>query len=465
MSIEIREDWSSWLAEVAQKYGAPGAAMALRRPDGSMVGACTGVVNASTGVAVSIDSVFQIGSVSKVWTTTLLMTYVEEGVIKLDSLVSEYLPELKLTDQATLDSLTVRHLLNHTSGLPGDWFPDTGRGDDCLEKYVALFAELELEAGLEEIPSYSNSAFSLVGRIIERVTGKVWDATLRERIIEPLCLTHTSTLPEEAILHNAAVGHVGLGDTQHVTPMFLLPRNCGPAGTVSSSVEDLLTFGAAHLPGSPGPISEQSKALMQTVTSVMPGGSYSRSSFGLGWMVSTWGDQKVIQHDGATIGQCAGLRVVPEKGIVACLMINGGNWVPLRDEVLRTLFAGYDDLTVPSPPVPLTGGEAEDARVRAGAVETADIAGTYRSNGQQVTVAADSGGGFTMSLLNLDALEELASDGEEPMEAMALVPVAPDTFLYELPGLGYWNPVIFVRDGAGAVKFAHTGGRAARKRG
>ena len=74
---------------------------------------------------------------SKVWTATLAMQLVDEGKLDLDAPVADVLPELRLADADVAKTVTMRHLLNHTSGIDGDVFTDTGRGDDCVEKYVA----------------------------------------------------------------------------------------------------------------------------------------------------------------------------------------------------------------------------------------------------------------------------------------------------------------------------------------
>ena len=118
------------------------------------------------------------------------------------------LPELQLAEPEVARQVTVRHLLTHTSGIDGDVFTDTGRGDDCLERYVALLADVAQNHPLGATWSYCNSGYSLLGRIIEHVTGDTWDKALRERLFTPLGLQHTVTLPEEALLHAAAVGHV-----------------------------------------------------------------------------------------------------------------------------------------------------------------------------------------------------------------------------------------------------------------
>jgi CubicO group peptidase (beta-lactamase class C family) len=97
--------------------------------------------------------------------------------------------------------------------------------------------------------SYCNSGFSLAGRVIEVLTGKTWDAVLRERLIEPLGLTHTSTLPEEAILHRVAVGHIQPDPDEAHRPVttWMIPRSAGPAGLINATAKDVTTFARLHL--------------------------------------------------------------------------------------------------------------------------------------------------------------------------------------------------------------------------
>ncbi len=196
------------------------------------------------------DSLFQIGSIGKVWTATVVMQLVDEGLLDLDAPIVEALPELRLADPDVTKQVTMRHLLTHTSGIDGDVFTDTGRGDDCLEKYVAALDDVAQNHPLGATWSYCNSGFSLMGRVIEKVTEGTWDQAMRERVFAPLGLEHTATLPEEALLHRAAVGHVAEGtDEPARAPAWGLPRSLGPAGLITSTVADVLAFARMHLTG------------------------------------------------------------------------------------------------------------------------------------------------------------------------------------------------------------------------
>jgi CubicO group peptidase (beta-lactamase class C family)/predicted alpha/beta-fold hydrolase len=205
--------WQRRLTALAGRHRVPGATLGILRVrpggDDELVEAAHGVVNKDTGVATTTDTVFQIGSISKVWTATVVMQLVDEGLLDLDAPVIDVLPEFRLADPEVTKQVTMRHLLTHTSGIDGDVFTDTGRGDDCLEKYVAVLAGQTQNHPLGATWSYCNAGLSVAGRVIEKLTGGTWDAAVRARLFGPLGLRRTGTLPEEALAHRTAIGHVG----------------------------------------------------------------------------------------------------------------------------------------------------------------------------------------------------------------------------------------------------------------
>src|SRR6185437_1358951 len=182
--------WAGRLAEHAKAAHVQGAALALWA-DGQQHLAATGVLSTATGVPVTPDSLFQIGSITKTWTATMIMQLIDEGKLSLDTTVAQVLPGLLRLGVADIAAqVTVRHLLTHTSGLDGDIFTDTGRGEDCVQRYV----EDLLPDAVQVFPvgaaySYCNSGYVLLGRIIEVLDDREWDASLRQRLIEPLGLT------------------------------------------------------------------------------------------------------------------------------------------------------------------------------------------------------------------------------------------------------------------------------------
>src|SRR5688500_7087716 len=120
-----KKELQSRLEELTKKHKVVGAAVGVLH-DGEGTEAAAGVVNLNTGVEVTPDTVFQIGSMGKSWTATVVMQMVDEGKLDLDVPVQTYLPTFKVADPEVSAKVTLRHLLPHTSGIDGDHFPDTG---------------------------------------------------------------------------------------------------------------------------------------------------------------------------------------------------------------------------------------------------------------------------------------------------------------------------------------------------
>lgn len=161
------------LAERIERYRVPGASLAVLH-DGEVFETAAGVVNVDTGVETTPDSVFQIGSITKLMTTTLAMQLVDEGRLDLDAPVRTWLPELELQDAEAARTITPRHLLTHTSGIDGDFFVDTGRGDDAVERFVVACMALPQPHPVGEGFSYCNAGFVIAGRVIEKLRGAPW---------------------------------------------------------------------------------------------------------------------------------------------------------------------------------------------------------------------------------------------------------------------------------------------------
>ncbi|HEV2537703.1 MAG TPA: serine hydrolase domain-containing protein [Streptosporangiaceae bacterium] len=380
-------NWTARLNELATEARVPGAALGIWA-DGQEILVAAGELNSATRVPVTADSLFQVGSITKIWTATMIMQLADEGQLSLDTTVAEVLPGARLGTADVGGQVTVRHLLTHTSGIDGDVFTDTGRGDECVERYIGLLAETPSVFAPGAAYSYCNSGFVVLGRIIEVLDGQSWDESLRERLVSPLALTQTVTLPEEAILHRAAVGHRRGGTPVDV---WNLPRSVGPAGLISATAGDLLTFARLHLDGGVTAdgkrvVSEASVAAMQTAGAAIPEFSAPGSAIGLGWRLSRWGDRTIIGHDGDTIGQSAYLRIDPEARAAACLLTNATESETLYRQVFNEVFGTLTGVTMPAPPRPGATGP------RAGrALDPGQHAGRYERVSRRFDVSVRDG--------------------------------------------------------------------------
>ncbi|MBM2614985.1 beta-lactamase family protein [Actinoplanes sp. LDG1-06] len=444
------DHWNRRLAEIAERHDVPGATLGILHGE-ELTEAAYGVLNLRTGVETTTDSLFQIGSISKVWTATLVMQLVDEGKLQLDAPLVEVLPELRLSDPGVTAKVTMRHLLTHTSGIDGDIFTDTGRGDDCLEKYTAVLADAAQNHPLEATWSYCNSGFSLAGRVVEKLTGGTWDAAVRERLVTPLGLAHTVTLPEEALLHRAAAGHMTQEGKQVVAPVWGIPRSAGPAGSIVSTAADLLAFARMHLDGGVAAdgsrvLSADSAAAMAEHQVELPDKHTLGDSWGLGWERADWDGHRLIGHDGNTIGQAAFLRILPERGIAVALLTNGGNGAKLYEELYREIFDELAGVPVPHPLGPPATPVDVDPTPFVGVYERASIR-------QEMSVGDD---GPVMRFSITGPLAEVLQ--EKPVD-YRMVAVEPNLFVCQDPATGNWVPATFYELPTGE-KYVHFGARA-----
>lgn len=438
------------LSSLAARHRVPGASIAVLYGD-DIVTAATGVLNLNTGAKTTPDSLFQIGSITKVYTATMVMQLVDEGKIDLDAPLVEVLPELRLADPDVTKTLTMRHLLCHTSGIQGDNFTDTGRGDDCVARYVDSLEELGQSHRLGATMSYCNTGYVIAGRVVEVLTGKTWDAALAERISAPLGLEQTFTLPEEALRFAAAAGHVSEhGAAPTLAPVWTLPRSCGPAGLICSTASDVVRFARLHLEGGLGVLSPRSVEAMQEPQVAVPDAFTLGSHWGLGWILFGW-DRKVFGHDGNTIGQGAFLRVVPEEKLAVALLTNGGDAQALYRELYAGLLQELSGVEIPDRPHPPATALEPD-------LDLDQHVGTYERIGSRFEVAKRDGA-LCATVTTTGPLADLVPD---PVTEYPLVAVDQDLFVTRPDGSDTWVPVVFYRLDDGS-RYVHFGARATPK--
>ena len=220
--------------------------------DGQLHQAASGILNLDTGVEATTDSIFQIGSITKVFTASLVMRWVEMGRVDLDKPVQHYLRDFQLADAQAAATITVGQLLNHTNGIAGDYFPDDQHEPGPhIERLVLRCSQLPLVHPVGEGFSYSNIAFAVAGRLIEVVSGMSWHSAMEEWIFKPLGMDHAICRPDDIIRFRAALGHLapaGQPEQVHTCSGKWLTLGQAPAGsTPTMTAADLITFGRAHL--------------------------------------------------------------------------------------------------------------------------------------------------------------------------------------------------------------------------
>jgi CubicO group peptidase (beta-lactamase class C family) len=446
------DHWQKRLNELRATYHIPGASLAVL-VDGKIHELASGVLHRGTGVDVTTDSLFQVGSITKVYTAILVMQLVDSGELGLDTSIKDVLPEFTVPGS---EAITIRQLLSHTSGLTSDFTIDTGRGDDCLTRYLEAVKELRLDSQPGSVVSYSSVGYNVLGRIVEVVTGQTWDDALRDRLLTPLGLTGTVTLPEEVLRFRAAMGHLPGGDLDPEPAPFwnLLPRSSGPSGgALCATAADLVRLAKMHLDGGIAPdstrvlTSESVTAMQHFVAKIPDKWTSGNEGWGLGWMLYDWDGVPVFGHDGATIGQNGYLRIVPGVGMAVAMLTNGGGTDFLHTLLFRELFEELAGVRMPNNTF---GPVSQPPRV-----DITPFIGIYKRQGVGISILEHNG---TLHLVY--ETDDGRKDPSPPLE-IELIPVSENVFAGAGGGQD-WIPVVFSTLTEGLV-YCYIGMRAAPK--
>ena len=351
------------VAALADELGIPAVAVGIVHGDDEQT-AFHGITSVPNPLPVTEDTLFQFGSITKTYTATALVILAEQGKVDLGAPVRRYVPELTLADEDVARAVTVAQLLNHTSGWDGDSETDTGDGDDALARFVAKLADLQQQRPLGSAVSYSNTAFSLAGRVIEHVTGRSYEAAIAELIFTPLGQRDSYLRAADVMTRRFVVGHLqGEGGELRVARPWQLARNNNPAGGIVSTLADQLTWARFHLgdgTSSAGTrvLSADAVAAMREPTVEVAGGGPGEA-IGTSWFLRTVDDVLLAGHGGTTAGQFSELLLVPEHRFAIVSATNSGpNGLQFNQEIVRWALQAYLGVIERDPePVELSAAE------------------------------------------------------------------------------------------------------------
>jgi CubicO group peptidase (beta-lactamase class C family) len=302
----------------------PGAALGIVRGDEVAHLRGFGVADRS-GRAVTAQTPFVIGSVSKSFTALAVMQLVEAGKVELNAPAQRYLPWFQVADPTAAAEITVRHLLNQTSGLPtsAGLTPLSGP-TRTLEAQVRALADVALASPPGERYAYSNANYEILGLLVEAASGEPYEVYVARHIFAPLGMRHSHTAKADAERDGLGDGHrlffgARLAESPGYRPDYL------PAGWLISSAEDLTHYVVAQLNGgrygdaavlSPAGIEELHRPAAKQST---PAGD---ASYGMGWVTSTVNGIQAIWHNGSTGDMHAIVLIEPHGRWGVALLYN-----------------------------------------------------------------------------------------------------------------------------------------------
>jgi CubicO group peptidase (beta-lactamase class C family) len=434
-------------AEIARLL-TPGASVGVLH-GGAIYAGGVGVTNVEHPLAVTAETLFQIGSTSKTFTATALMQLVEAGRVDLDEAVREYLPWFRLQSEDDAARMTVRNLVTHHAGYVGDYFKDTGRGNDAIATIVRKMANSPQLVPAGYAFSYSNAAFYVLGHIVETLHGRPFEHVIRDCILEPLGMERSFYFPEETITHRVASGHIVTAEGPQVARPWNTPRSIAPGGGQTSTVIDQLRYAALHL----GLRNDASVLKPETIAAMQEPQRSAGSmceDIGISWMLDWAGPgERLVKHGGATNGHLSSFELVPGKGFAVTVLTNSDTGRETRQTIAdfaQEHFLGFGK------PDPVAIAAPENLR---------EYAGTYQSVLARLEVRAE-GGSLTVTDTSPERGFAERRHRPIPLPAANLAFTAPDEAAV-LDGPRKGERAEFLRGADGRLEWMRWDGRIARR--
>ena len=443
--------------DVALQLGVVGGQMALF--DGERIHEfSTGLGNFERRLPVTSDTLFQIGSTTKLFNAALIMNLVDEGVLDLDAPVKTWIKDFELGDPEATSAVTLRQLLSMSSGIDNGPYQEYGRGDDALVRYVAALADIPMIFAPGTAYGYSNASTNVSGLAAQLAAGKNWETLLAERILNPLGLKQSANFPEDLLYHPVALGYryATGAETPERVPFWGLPRSMAPAGaSLCCSAGDLVRFARMFL--REGKSEEGAQVISATGARTMHTPQVTLPSRVLAqkWCTGPywkeWDGFGIYGHSGTNTGGSSMLLWCPEVNVAIATISNVANQgYPFADKIFSTVFPEVFGIRKPAAPDP--------SKVERVNVELGRFTGRFEA----WSVRRE----FTIEDGKLIVRVYMGNDEAEPALKSELIPLGGDRFLPADPAMSgnrNWDVAFWGNDGSGRASHYLDGVFASRR--
>jgi CubicO group peptidase (beta-lactamase class C family) len=375
----LRRRLAAGLPGALRQAGVPGLSLALVDREGVLWAQGFGQARRGgprKGLPATADSVYRVGSVSKLVTVAVVLDLVHEGRVDLDAPLTAYLPGFAMRSRfREAGAPTVRHLTTHHAGLPANRIKGMYGNGATAEALLPALAEELVTSPPGTLMAYSNLGASLLALVVEAVTGEPFARRARSVLFEPLGMTSSAFVPRARTADRLATGY----RRGRPEPPPLL-RDVAAAGLMASAV-DLGRFARMVLRGGeldgrrvlPAALVAESLAAQNADVPLDLD-----QRVGLGWQLtglSVRGGGVVAYHNGQVAGCYSQLALLPERGLGAVVLANAAHAQPLVDETVGELLEGA--LGTAQPPSAQSDGAHVPAPGRAQGQDAAELVGRY----------------------------------------------------------------------------------------
>jgi CubicO group peptidase (beta-lactamase class C family) len=354
----IKDSLDNYIHQGLAEWQIPGSAVCIVKDGKVILMKGYGVKELNGKDSINEHTLFMIGSNTKAFTATALAILDAEKKISLNDKVQKWMPEFKVYDPWVTKEAIIRDLLCHRMGMEtfqGDFMYWTSDMD--VKQVMEKFGRMKPLYGFRSHWGYTNAAFVVAGSLIARITGKQWSEFLKERLFTPLEMNETIALsadlpkaPNKAAAHTMSNGKL-------VQIPYGLIDNLAPAGSISSSVNDLSHWVLMQL--NSGRYNDKTvvplQAISQTQTpnSILGNGGVLFNTghfalYGLGWFLQEYNGRKIISHTGGVNGFVTSVTLVPEEklGIIVLTNTDANNFYEalkwdIMDAYMHLPFRNY----------------------------------------------------------------------------------------------------------------------------
>ena len=320
-SLDLQVD--RFLGDEVRKREIPGLALAVVMDGEVVYKGAIGVRKLGDPEVLTPEHVFHLASVSKTFVATAIMQLVEQGKLELSDTLVQHLPYFRLADDR-YKTITIRQVLNHTSGMPNVDEYQWGRGKNdvgAAERYVREMAPEKLLSAPGEKWAYSDMAVDVLGDLIAKVSGVSFEDYIQVNILQPLKMTNSSFYYPDIDSRLRVSGHVG--KPARVGDIYPYNRRHAPSSTLNSSANDmirwiLVNLNRGELDGE-RLLSAQGVEILWTPTAEI--GSHG-SRMGLSWFLRVQDGRRMVYHLGGDTGFKSYLVLLPDDGIGILLASN-----------------------------------------------------------------------------------------------------------------------------------------------
>ena len=305
---------------------------------------------------VTSDTIFRVGSVSKLFTDIAVMQLVEQGKLDLDTPVTRYIPDFKPINSFG-KPITLRQLMSHRSGLVreppvGSYFDPT---EPTLKQTIASLNDTELVYAPESRTKYSNAAIAGVGYVLERTQDKPFAKYLKSAVLDPLGLEHSGFEPTPNLTKNLSKAYMWTLDGRvFEAPTFRM--GIDPSGSMYTTVADMGHFMSALFAGGRGKNGSILKpATLEQMWTPQYAKVGQKTGYGIGFSISELNGHRKIGHGGAIYGFATQLSALPDEklGVVVVTTMDAANSVTSRvaDAALEVMLAERGRKPIPQPEI------------------------------------------------------------------------------------------------------------------